>query len=186
MVKNTIGGKKGKMISKKSDNTTRTHLVLPSDPTYEFIGCVIKVFGGGMFLVQNSSGVEFKAFLRGKMKGSNKRHNLVSLFSMVLCGARIDTDPSKCDILFVYDHNDLHSLSLIPSLNLRPLISMVNSGATASNIKNDSNTDDLISFNNSNNMPTADVPTTNTAANKNTKIEEEESDVAEEFDFDAI
>jgi hypothetical protein len=184
MVKNTIGGKKGKMISKKSDNTARTQLVLPSDPTYEFIGCVIRVFGGGMFLVQNSSGVEFKAFLRGKMKGSNKRHNLVSLFSLVLCGARIDTDPSKCDILFVYDHNDLHSLSLIPSLNLRPLISMINSGATASNIKNDSNTDDLISFNNSNNLPTtADVPTTN---NKK-KIEEDVTEeVVEEFDFDAI
>ena len=87
MVKNTIGGKKGKMLAnKRSGNGAgggNHKLILSSHPD-EFYVCVSKVFGGGIFEVVDNQFNVFKAHLRGKMKGPNKRHNFVSLFSILL------------------------------------------------------------------------------------------------------
>jgi len=124
MVKNTIGGKKGKMLSNKrsgSGGEKKLRLSMNEDEIYV---CVSKVFGSGMFLVIDNDGKEYKAHLRGKMKGPNKRHNFVSLFSILLVGLRSDfSDSTNCDILFVYDDHDVLSLSLLPYLNLGNLIS---------------------------------------------------------------
>jgi hypothetical protein len=112
MVKNTIGGKKGKMLSKKQNATN--HGIFPvSTHEDEIYVCVIKIFGGGVFEVVDQNKVKYKAFLRGKMKGSNKRHNLVSLFSILLVGLRADfSDKFSVDILFVYDNHHIQTLSL--------------------------------------------------------------------------
>ena len=124
MVKNTIGGKKGKMLANKrsgSGGDKKLRLSLNMDEIYV---CVSKVFGGGIFEVIDNGGGKYKAHLRGKMKGPNKRHNFVSLFSILLVGKRSDlSDSDNCDILFVYDDHDVLSLSLLPYLNLGNLIS---------------------------------------------------------------
>lgn len=124
MVKNTIGGKKGKMLANKrsgSGGDKKLRLSLNVDEIYV---CVSKVFGGGIFEVIDNDGEKFKAHLRGKMKGPNKRHNFVSLFSILLVGKRSDlSDSVNCDVLFVYDDHDVLSLSLLPYLNLGNLIS---------------------------------------------------------------
>ena len=125
MVKNTVGGKKGKMLANKnSGDMKREHIRLIQFPEMEVFVCVTKVFGGGIFEVTDNDGNLYKAFLRGKMKGHNKRHNLVSLFSILLVAKRIDTDPNKCDILFVYDSHDIQLLSLIPTLNLSHVLAI--------------------------------------------------------------
>jgi hypothetical protein len=120
MVKNTIGGKKGKMLANKRSGSTsggNHKLVLSSHPD-EFYVCVSKVFGGGIFEVVNNNNVIFKAHLRGKMKGHNKRHNFISLFSILLVGIRSDLSSSNiCDVLFVYDDHDILSLSLLPNIS---------------------------------------------------------------------
>jgi hypothetical protein len=124
MVKNTIGGKKGKMLANKrsgSGGNKKLRLSVNEDEVYV---CVSKVFGGGIFEVMDNDGVIFKAHLRGKMKGPNKRHNFVSLFSILLIGKRSDlSDSLNCDILFVYDDHDILSLSVLPNLKIFNILS---------------------------------------------------------------
>jgi len=128
MVKNTIGGKKGKMLSNKrsgvSSGNNKIRLSLNEDEIYV---CVSKVFGGGIFEAINNENESYNVYLRGKMKGPNKRHNFVSLFSILLVGKRSDlSDSRNCDILFVYDSNDIHFLSLLPNLNIANILSFHN------------------------------------------------------------
>jgi len=134
MVKNTIGGKKGKMMAKKNfgkgGDGGGANLRL-SENEHEMYVCVTKNFGGGIFNVVNNDGIEYKAILRGKMKGFNKRHNLVSLFSILLVGKRIDLSDSKnCDVLFVYEHSHIPVLSLLPNIRISHLISLHNNQHT--------------------------------------------------------
>jgi hypothetical protein len=123
MVKNTIGGKKGKMLANKRSGSGGNHKLRLSSHPDEIFVCVSKVFGGGMFEVMDNQFNVLKAHLRGKMKGHNKRHNFVSLFSILLVGIRSDLSSSnECDILFVYDDHDVLSLSLLPNLNLKNIL----------------------------------------------------------------
>jgi len=123
MVKNTIGGKKGKMLSNKRSGNGGEKKIRLSLNENEIYVCVTKVFGGGLFEVVDNDNGKYTAHLRGKMKGTNKRHNFVSLFSMLLVGLRSDlSDSSVCDILFVYDDNDIHYLSLLSSLSISNII----------------------------------------------------------------
>jgi hypothetical protein len=119
MVKNTIGGKKGKMFASKNAYKNGNSMLRISTNAYEKYVCVTKVFGGGMFEAVDNENTPYSAILRGKMKGPNKRFNLVSLFSFLLVGLRQDSsDLTCCDILFVYDSNDIRTISLLPSSNI--------------------------------------------------------------------
>jgi hypothetical protein len=144
MVKNIVGGKKGKMMANKNGGRGggagggREQIRMIEFPDIELMVCVTKVFGGGLFEVMDNSGEKYRAFLRGKMKGHNKRHNLVSLFSILLVAKRIDTDVTKCDILFVYDAHDIQFLALNPMLNISNLLSLHNN-----HILSHTDTDDL-------------------------------------------
>lgn len=124
MVKNTIGGKRGKMMAnKRVGNGGGDKKLRLSMNENEIYVCVSKTFGGGMFEVIDNDGEKYRAILRGKMKGPNKRHNFVTLFSILLVGIRSDlSDSSICDILFVFDDHDILSLSLLPNLNLKNII----------------------------------------------------------------
>ena len=125
MVKNTIGGKRGKMMANKrvggGGGDKKLRLSMNEDEIYV---CVSKVFGSGMFEVIDNANVKYKGVLRGKMKGPNKRHNFVTLFSILLVGKRSDLSESDvCDVLFVYDDHDVLSLSLLPNLNISNILS---------------------------------------------------------------
>ena len=126
MVKNTVGGKKGKMMAnKRSGGGGSGGKLRLSECEEEIYVCVTKVCGGGVFMVVDNNKNEYQAFLRGKMKGPNKRHNFVSLFSILLVGIRLDSsEHNKCDILFVYDSNDIHYLSLLPHIQLHHIIQL--------------------------------------------------------------
>jgi hypothetical protein len=146
MVKNTIGGKKGKMMANKNGGggLKKEQIRLIEFPGIEVFVCVTKVFGGGLFEVMDNDSNKYTAYLRGKMKGHNKRHNLVALFSILLVALRIDTDPTKCDILFVYDSHDIQFLALNPTLNIANLLSIHSNQILNSNsisISNHTNTD---------------------------------------------
>lgn len=161
MVKNTVGGKKGKMLANKTGNMKKEQLRLIEVPEIEMLVCVSKVFGGGLFEVIDNDNHTYRAFLRGKMKGHNKRHNLVSLFSILLVAKRIDTDPTKCDILFVYDTHDIQFLSLIPTLNISNILSLHNNHLLTNENNATNNNDDLFVFTNANNTNTNNANTTN-------------------------
>ena len=112
MVKNTIGGKKGKMLSKKHHITNNSSFPVSTEEGMIYV-CVVKIFGGGVFEVMDKNKDKYKAYLRGKMKGSNKRHNLVLMNSILLVGIRSDlSDKFSVDILFVYENHHIQTLSL--------------------------------------------------------------------------
>jgi hypothetical protein len=176
MVKNTIGGKRGKMMANKrvgnGGGDKKLRLSMNEDEKYV---CVSKTFGGGMFKVIDNDGNEYNAILRGKMKGPNKRHNFVTLFSILLVGIRSDlSDSSICDILFVFDDHDILSLSLLPNLNLNNIISFhQNHGISDRKQHND-----LFQID-SNSMNNDSVIITNNDNEKDTEI-------IENFDFNDI
>ena len=175
MVKNTVGGKKGKMLANKTGNMKKEQLRLIEVPDIEMLVCVSKVFGGGLFEVVDNDNHTYRAFLRGKMKGHNKRHNLVSLFSILLVAKRIDTDPTKCDILFVYDTHDIQFLSLMPTLNISNILSLHNNHLLT-NETNTTNHDELFVFttnaNNNTNNNSKSTEITNNNATNNLVIED--------------
>ena len=150
MVKNTIGGKKGKMLANKRSGSSsggdkKLRLSMNEDEKYV---CVSSVYGGGMFKVIDNENNEYRANLRGKMKGPNKRHNFVSLYSFLLVGLRSDlSDSSICDVLFVYDDHDILSLSLLPSLNISNLLQFHNNHSISQNVDDKKN--DLFTYNDS-------------------------------------
>jgi hypothetical protein len=150
MVKNTIGGKKGKMLANKRSGSSsggdkKLRLSMNENEIYV---CVSSVYGGGMFKVIDNENNEYRANLRGKMKGPNKRHNFVSLYSFLLVGIRSDlSDSSICDVLFVYDDHDILSLSLLPSLNISNLLQFHNNHSISQNVDDKKN--DLFTYNDS-------------------------------------
>ena len=181
MVKNTIGGKKGKMLAKKRTSNNDVQFPISTDVNEIYV-CVTKIFGGGVFEVVDNDGDSYKAFLRGKMRGPNKRHNLVSMHSILLAGIRIDSSSkSMLDILFVYDTHQIQTLSLIPSLNINYIL-VLHSGEAANIIDNHNTLFDYHTDNNNNNNN-----------NNNTIIQVKEDvspnitdDVDFDFDFNKI
>jgi hypothetical protein len=125
MVKNTVGGKKGKTYASKNvggGGSSSAKLRVSMNPSEVYV-CVTKVLGSGMFEVVDNNNQVYKAILRGKMKGPNKRFNLVSLFSFLLVGLRDDLSKTVfCDILFVYESNDIRAISIIPNSNISNLV----------------------------------------------------------------
>jgi len=186
MVKNTVGGKKGKMMANKNGGRGGGGggggggLRMIEFPEMELMVCVTKVFGGGLFEVVDNNGVKYMAFLRGKMRGHNKRHNLVSLFSILLVGKRIDTDPTKCDILFVYDASDIQFLALNPQLNISNLLFLHNNHFIDNTGNSNTTDDDLFLFNTNN------TNSNNNNNHTNSKMEEVISDLDLDLDFNCI
>lgn len=179
MVKNTIGGKKGKMLANKRSGSGGDKKMRLSSNDDEIYVCVSKVFGGGMFEVIDNDNKSFKAVLRGKMKGPNKRHNFVSLFSILLVGKRSDlSDSDLCDILFVYDDHDILSLSVLP-IHIHNVIHFHQNHSFISNISN-TNSDlfchlDSLSKENSNSISNFVDSNSDSISNSNSN-----------FDFDSI
>jgi len=126
MVKNTIGGKKGKTFANK-DSSSDSEPIRFAQSSLETYACVTKVFGAGMFQVTTNDNLTFTAHLRGKMKGSHKRHNYVQLFSIVLIGFRDWENPYKnVDILFLFNPFHIHILSLSPHIPFSLLLHIHN------------------------------------------------------------
>ena len=190
MVKNTIGGKKGKMQANKNGtggSGRRDQIRLIEAPGIEIFVSVIKVFGGGLFEVMDNDGHIYRAFLRGKMKGHNKRHNLVALFSILLVALRIDTDPTKSDILFVYDSHDIQFLALIPSLNISHLLSIHSNqlfNFTSSSTSTSTSSNDLLHFSNDTHSNTYNNTSDNTYNNTSDNTYNNTSDNTSNLDID--
>lgn len=124
MVKNTIGGKRGKSMASKSIPLQKSFLRLSEDPL-EMYGCVTKINGGGMFNILMNNGDNYLGHLRGKMKGPSKRTNFVSLYSIVLVGLRDwETTKKNCDIISIYSPQDILSLSQLPHLHIHNLLNI--------------------------------------------------------------
>ena len=113
MTKNTTGGKKSKGFARKHlNNQSSSKLRLPQSD-YEQIARVSRVLGNGMCYVRTTEGLELLGHIRGKHRGRSKRDNFIASGSILLVGLREWEDPNfkNCDVLEVYDHADITSLS---------------------------------------------------------------------------
>ena len=128
MVKNTKGGNKSKGIARKHivDGKEQRALRL-STCNLEKYGVVIRVLGNGMFYVVTNIATEKQpqllGHIRNKFRGRSKRDNTITLGSVVLVGLRDWEEPNykECDLLEVYDSNEVRQLMKNPSIDLSDL-----------------------------------------------------------------
>jgi len=127
MVKNTTGGTKTKGMARKHMNSAGGDsaggaLRVPTN-SFEQIVIVTKMLGNGMCEVYNNDDVRLIAHIRNKFKGRHRRSNDISVNSFILIGLREWENPFKnCDVLFVYEHSHLNTLSNNPTFHIQRII----------------------------------------------------------------
>lgn len=119
MVKNTNGGKGAKGLARKLSSSNDNHRLRVSDSHDEKYAFVKQMLGNGMCSVITNDNLSLICHIRSKFRGRSKRNNFVTKNSIVLVGIRDWENPSKnCDLLELYDDNDLIQLKKLPSINL--------------------------------------------------------------------
>lgn len=128
MVKNAKGGNKSKgMARKHAAGAKETRALRLSSCDFEQYGVVIRVLGNGMFHVVTTVATEKQPHLlghiRNKFRGRSKRDNTIILGSVVLVGLRDWEHPNykECDLLEVYETNEVRQLTKNPSIDLSSL-----------------------------------------------------------------
>jgi translation initiation factor IF-1 len=131
------GGNKTKCQARKfssaysSRSTTRLSI-----NSLEVYACVVKHFGQGRCSVKTIDDKELMCVIRSKFKGRSKRNNIIALGSILLVGLREWEGPDNykiCDVLEIYDQEDINQLKSIPSTKINELdkysLSFSNSGS---------------------------------------------------------
>jgi initiation factor 1A len=131
MVKNTTGGTGTKSLARKSQKQNDNKLVL-SENELEQYACVTKIYGNNMCEIYTNKNERLMGHIRNKFRGRLKRHNLVTIHSIVLVALRDYEKPYKnCDIMTIYNDNQIEQLRQIPSINIDHILNirLTNSGA---------------------------------------------------------
>ena len=134
MVKNVNGGNRGKSVARKDVKSSSKHsLRLPEDEL-ERIAFVSKMLGNGQCTIQFNDGKSILGQIRNKMRGRNKRANIVNAGSIVMVGLHDWEAPNfkKCDILEVYDDHEVRQLAEIPQIDISALIRLQQTGGISS------------------------------------------------------
>ena len=111
MVKNTHGGSKHKSQARKNTFQNNNAPVEPSGPN-EIYAHVTKMFGNGMCQVEThcDKKMTLTCHIRGKFRGKNKKHNTVSLNSIVIIGLRDwETEYKNCDLIAIIDNTHTYT-----------------------------------------------------------------------------
>lgn len=124
MVKNTTGGTGTKSLARKHQASGNAKLTLSQDPLEQY-GYVSKMFGNGMCEIITNDDMKLIGHIRGKFSGNRKRHNLLTPQTIVLVGLRDWENPIKnCDILTIYDDNQVEQLNSMPNVKIDKLIQL--------------------------------------------------------------
>ena len=123
MVKNTTGGTGTKSIGRKHQTFNKHSTLRVSEDPLEIYGCVTKMLGNGMVEIRTDDDVKLLGHIRSKFRGRQKRHNIVSLLSIVLVGLRdFENPPKNCDIMCIYSDLDIDQLKEMPSVKIDNLV----------------------------------------------------------------
>ena len=116
MVKNSVGGNKGKGLARKHVNaaaTAKNGLRVATDEAERY-AVVSKMLGNGMCYVRllgNGGNGEIMCIIRNKFKGRGKRDNILDSGSWVLVGLREwASKQDTCDLLEVYNDGERERL----------------------------------------------------------------------------
>lgn len=126
MVKNSVGGNRTKRMARKNMNvqTSETELRMAVEEG-ECYAIVKKIYGNGMCDVMCNDAKNRLCIIRNKFKGKGKSHNSIDVGKWLLVGVRdweVRTDKSqKCDVLFVYNNEDVDRLKRKNNIDFTPL-----------------------------------------------------------------
>ena len=125
MVKNTTGGTGAKSLARKHQSSGgRSELLKPSCEL-EQIACVTKALGNGMMEIYLNNDTRLIGHIRNKFRGEQKRHNMIAVNAIVMIGLREwENPPKNCDILTIYDANQVEQLKNIPSIKMDHVIKL--------------------------------------------------------------
>jgi len=127
MVKNTKGGNKSKAMARKfsvDSQQVQRHIRLP-EGSLEHLAVCTKMFGQMCEVILIDQRV-LRCHIRGKFRGRSKRHAFVVVGSLLLVGMRdfLSADSLVCDLLEVYDHTEVTTMTTMPSLNIQSLLAL--------------------------------------------------------------
>lgn len=123
MVKNTTGGTGTKGLGRKHQTVNKHARLRISEDPLEIYGCVTKMLGNGMCEIHTNDDTKLLGHIRSKFRGRQKRHNIVSLLSIVLVGLRDFEKPAKnCDIMCIYSDLDIDQLKEMPNVKIDLLL----------------------------------------------------------------
>ena len=119
MVKNRNGGKGTKGLARKLSSSNDNHRLRLSTSDDEKYAFVKQMLGNGMCSVVTNDNITLICHIRSKFRGRSKRNNFVTKNSIILVGIRDWENPFKnCDLLELYDDNDLIQLKKLPFIDL--------------------------------------------------------------------
>ena len=125
MVKNTTGGTGTKSLGRKYQSGGADKRLRLPENEFEKYGCVTKLLGNGMCEIHTNDNIKLIGHIRKKMRGKQKRNNLVSALSIVLVGMRdYENPPKNCDIMTIYDDLQVEQIRQKPSINIESLVEM--------------------------------------------------------------
>jgi len=119
--KNTTGGSAHKSQARKfiqSGSGDPNYFRMPDSANGEYLAFVSKMLGDGkcrVAIIKDGATFDLLCHIRGKFRGRNKKHNLVSSSSVLLvCLREWESSPSNCDLVDIFDPNSVPS-HLLPS-----------------------------------------------------------------------
>ena len=124
MVKNITGGNKSKRFASKNTSSSMIGKVRKSSCEEEVYAIVDKMCGGNICMVKMKECDEpCQCVIRGKFRGRNKSSNIIKPGSWVLVGIREWTSSrdKRCDLLEVYNTNDIDVLKQTEDRDMLPL-----------------------------------------------------------------
>lgn len=125
--RNTTGGSAHKSQARKFINSgsgDANYFRMPDHANGEFLAFVSKMLGDGkcrVSIIKDGASLDLLCHIRGKFRGRNKKHNIVSTSSVLLvCLREWESSPSNCDLVDIFDTNSVPSHLLPSSLHLSP------------------------------------------------------------------
>ena len=174
MVKNTTGGTGTKGLARKHQRSSGEGKLITPSNDLEQICCVTKMLGNGMCEVYTEENLRLIGHIRNKFRGRQKRHNMVSVSSIVMIGLREWENPAKnCDIMEIYTDSQIEQLKNIPSIKINNVLKL----RIGSNGDIEEKQDELFSFVEAQDNPMDDLPPSNEFSKTFTMDEVDEVDI---------
>ena len=141
MVKNTTGGTGTKGLARKhqiSGSKSSSEKLRVPECELEQIACVTKMLGNGMCEIFTNENKRLIGHIRNSFRGKNKRHNLVTPYSIVLVGLHEwEKIPKNCNIMVIYEAKQIEQLRNNPNFDIEHVLrlQLVGSNPQSSNKK---------------------------------------------------
>ena len=131
MVKNTTGGTGTKSLARKNQRENSGSTLRLPECDLEKIACVTKMLGNGMCEIYTNDNTKLIGHIRNAFRGKNKRHNLITVHSIVMIGLHEwEKTPKNCNIMLIYTPNQVEQIKNMPNIKIDHLVSLQLEGAS--------------------------------------------------------